>query len=116
MTRSGAGDNYVPAPLFILYDKENKTMEKFPLKPINHRFIVLADDPEGGEIVENGVVVKVPELWRKNMDYLVLRGETDDFGIGDRVLLDSPNAGRKVKVDGVYCRVVSIKNIIGVIE
>lgn len=85
-----------------------------PVRPIR-RFVLLLDDPE--ETVVGGVVVKTG-IWRTNMDYFVVRVGTDekaDFGQGDRVVLSSPNAGRKLRLDGINYRLVRTSDIIAVI-
>lgn len=88
---------------------------KLPVRPIR-RFVLLLDDPE--ETVVNGVVVKTG-IWRTNMDYFVVRVGTDedvDFGSGDRVILSSPDVGRKIRLDGVPYRLVRTTDVLAVIE
>lgn len=87
---------------------------KLPVRPIR-RFVLLLDDPE--ETVVNGVVVKTG-IWRTNMDYFVVRVgtyEDVDFGSGDRVILSSPDTGRKIRLDGVPYRLVRTTDVIAVI-
>lgn len=83
------------------------------LKPINRRFVILADDP--AEVVSDGIVVDNVG-WRTNLDFVVVRGEGDGYGQGDRVVLDDPMCGRRIMVDGVPLKVVNKDNIIGVVE
>lgn len=88
---------------------------KLNLKPIK-RFVLLLDDEE--ETVVNGIVVKAG-VWRTNMDYYVLRVGTEencDFGQGDRVVLRTPDVGRKLRYGGVPMRLVKKEDIIGVVE
>lgn len=84
------------------------------IRPIR-RHVLLLDD--GEETVTNGVIVKTG-IWRTNMDYFVLRVGTDetcDFGQGDRVLIRTPDVGRKLRLGGVPMRIVRAEDIIGVI-
>lgn len=83
------------------------------VRPVNRRFVILVDDPD--YTVENGIVVRTP-AYRTNLDYFVVRGEGDGFGVGSRVIIDDPLAGRKIRVDGVHYRVVPVANVIGVVE
>lgn len=87
------------------------------LKPLS-RFVLLVDDPV--EAVENGVVVRLPESgWRTHMDYTVAAvgvRENPDFGVGDRVVLSSPNAGRALRLDRTLYRLVRVSDVIGVCE
>ena len=85
------------------------------LRPIK-RHVLLLDDPD--ETNANGVVVRT-SMHRTNMDYVVLRvgaEERCDFGQGDRVVLADPNAGRRLKIDGVPMRLARVNEVIGVIE
>lgn len=85
------------------------------LRPIK-KHVLLLDDPD--ETNANGVVVRTP-MHRTNMDYTVLRvgaKERCDFGQGDRVVLADPNAGRRLKIDGVPLRLVRVNEVIGVVE
>lgn len=85
------------------------------VRPIK-RFVLLVDDQP--ETVDGGVIVR-RELGSAYLDYYVAAvGETEecDFGAGDRVLLADPNAGRKVRLDGVVYRLVRVTDIIGVVE
>ena len=85
------------------------------LRPIK-RHVLLLDDPD--ETIANGVVVRT-SMHRTNMDYMVLRvgaEERCDFGQGDRVVLADPNAGRRLKIDGVPLRLVRVNEVIGVME
>ena len=85
------------------------------LRPIK-RHVLLLDDPD--ETIANGVVVRT-SMRRTNMDYMVLRVGTEekcDFGQGDRVVLESPDAGRRLRIDGVPMRLVRVNEVIGVME
>lgn len=86
-----------------------------PIRPIR-RFVLLLDDPD--ETVVCGVVVKTG-IWRTNMDYYVVRVGTEekvDFGQGDRVILSSPNVGRKVRLCGCPFRLVRVEDVIAVVQ
>lgn len=88
---------------------------ELPVRPIR-RFVLILDDPD--ETIENGVVMK-RDIWGVHMDYFVVRVGTEercDFGPGDRVILSSPDIGRKVKIDGIVYRVVRVSDILAVIE
>lgn len=85
------------------------------LRPIR-RHVLLLDDP--AETTVGGVVVATGAR-RANMDYVVLRVGTEEragFGQGDRVVLASPDAGRKLKLDGIPMRLVRTDEVIGVVE
>lgn len=85
------------------------------LRPIR-RHVLLLDDPD--EILVGGVVMKTA-MRRANMDYFVLRVGAEErcgFGQGDRVVLASPDAGRRLKIDGVPMRLVRVSEVIGVVE
>lgn len=84
--------------------------DKF-INPLSKEVMIL-DDPE--YTMENGVVVRTP-IWRSNLDYWVVRGGGEGFGIGDRVVLDDPMVGRKVKLDGINYRLVPVESVIGII-
>lgn len=85
------------------------------LKPIR-RHVLLLDDQEVQ--VENGVTV----LRRRGtpyLDHLVVQvGEREsvDFGVGDRVVLSDPNAGRRVRIDGTAYRLVRTDDVVAVLE
>lgn len=84
------------------------------VRPIR-RHVLLLDDPD--ETVVNGVVVKTG-IWRTNMDYFVVRVGTEekcDFGQGDRIVLRTPDVGRKLKLGGVPMRLVRTDDVIGVV-
>lgn len=85
------------------------------LRPIKRFVLLLDDDPV--ETVVGGIVVKTG-IWRTNMDYAVLRIGTKehvDFGQGDRVILRTPDVGRKLRLDGVPMRLVKVEDVIGVV-
>lgn len=85
------------------------------LRPIKRFVLILDDQPE---FDDNGVIVR-RELGNAYLDYLVVAvGEKEDvpYGPGDRVVLSDPNAGRKVKLDGVVHRVVRVSDIIATME
>lgn len=91
-------------------------MEEKQLRPIR-RFVLLLDDRE--ETVQDGVVVRRGMTFGTNLDYTVLRVGTEEkcgFGQGDRVVLFDPDAGRKLKIDGVPMRLVRVGDVIGVVE
>lgn len=88
------------------------------LRPLK-RFVLLVDDPP--ETVENGVVVRLPESgWRTHMDYPVASVDPEDsegaFGVGDRVMIRHPNAGRMIRIDGTSYRLVPVEDILAVVE
>lgn len=86
------------------------------LRPIRRHVLLLDDDPF--ETVDGGIVVKTG-VWRVNMDYYVLRVGTEenvDFGQGDRVILRTPDVGRKLRIDGTPMRLVRTDDVIGVLE
>lgn len=85
------------------------------LRPLK-RFVLLLDDQP--EFSDKGIIVK-KTFGNYHMDYLVVavgENETVDFGAGDRVILASPNAGRRVYVDGILHRLVKISDIIAVLD
>ena len=85
------------------------------VRPIK-RFVLLLDDQP--ETVEGGVVVR-RQFGTYHHDFYVVRvGEEEqvDFGQGDRVLVEDPNAGRRVMLDGVVYRLVRVADIIAVLE
>lgn len=85
------------------------------LRPLK-RFILLLDDQP--EFSDKGVIVK-KGFGNYHMDYLVVAvgtNETAEFGPGDRVILNDPNTGRKVYVDGILHRVVRLSDIIAVLD
>lgn len=82
------------------------------IKPLDG-FAYLVDDPPA--VDENGVVT-VAGLHARHMDYVVAYGSGEGWGPGDRVLVDHPDAGRKVRIDGVACRVVPVDRIVATLE
>lgn len=85
------------------------------LRPIR-RFVLLLDDEQ--EVKVGDLIVK-RDFGTDYLDYYVLSvgtNENCDFGSGDRVVLSDPNCGRKLRVDGVACRLVRVSDIIAVIE
>lgn len=74
----------------------------------------LLDDP--AVVDENGVVSMQVGLHARHMDYVVASGEGEGWGPGDRVLLDDPDAGRKLRVDGVDLRIVPVERILARID
>lgn len=86
------------------------------VRPIR-RFVLLLDDTD--ETVQDGVIVRRGISFGSNLDYTVLRVGTEEkcgFGQGDRVILCDPDAGRKLKLDGIPMRLVRVQDVIGVIE
>ena len=75
--------------------------------------VLLLDDPD--YTVENGVIVSTP-TWRSNLDYWVVRGSGDGYGVGDRVILDDPVAGRKLKINKICFRVVPKDHVVAVVS
>ena len=85
------------------------------VRPIR-KFVLLLDDQP--ETVEGGVIVR-RKFGTHHHDFYVVRvGEKEqvDFGQGDRVLVEDPNAGRRVMLDGVVYRLVRVEDIIAVLE
>ena len=85
------------------------------VRPIR-RFVLLLDDQP--ETVEGGIIVR-RKFGTYHHDFYVVRvGEKEqvDFGQGDRVLVEDPNAGRRVMLDGVAYRLVRVADIIAVLE
>lgn len=87
------------------------------VRPIR-RFVLLVDDQQGW--VDAGGVLVDSALGTDNLDYYVAAVGTEEkdpgFGVGDRVVLADPNAGRKVRLDGVVHRLVRTSDIIAVME
>lgn len=87
------------------------------VRPIR-RFVLLVDD-QTEWVDANGVLV-ASVLGTDNLDFYVAAVGTMEkdpgFGAGDRVVLADPNAGRKVRLDGVVYRVVRVSDIIAVME
>jgi len=84
-------------------------------RPIR-RFVLLLDDQD--ETVENGVLVR-EDVRCRHMDFTVVRvgdREKAGFGQGDRVVVSHPDVGRRVRLDGVYYRLVRVSDVIGVLE
>lgn len=85
------------------------------IKPIR-RFVLLLDDQP--EVNEGGVVVQ-KKFGCDHMDFLVVRVGTEEqagFGQGDRVVVQDPNVGRRVRIDGVVYRLVRVSDVIATIE
>lgn len=83
-----------------------------PIKP----FVLLVDDQP--EMNDKGIIVR-PKFGTYHMDFLVAdtgNNEGLDFGVGDRVILCDPNAGRRVYVGGIVHRLVSISDILATID
>lgn len=79
-------------------------------------FVVLLDEQD--EAIEGGVVVRRGR-GSPYLDYLVVQVDGEggvDYGVGDRVVLSDPNAGRRVRIDGVVYRVVRTDDIVAVKE
>lgn len=86
------------------------------VRPIKRFVLLLDDDPDE---TRDGCVVIKTGIWRTNMDYTVVRvgsSERCDFGQGDRVVLRTPDVGRKLRLEGVPMRLVKTEDIIGVVE
>ena len=85
------------------------------VRPIR-RFVLLLDDQD--EAVEGGVAVR-EDLRCRHMDFTVVRVgdlEKADFGQGDRVVVSHPDAGRRVRLDGTYYRLVRVSDVIAKME
>lgn len=85
------------------------------LRPIR-RHVLLLDEQD--ETVEGGVTV-MRKRGSPYLDYLVVQVGTDEdlpFGVGDRVVLSDPNAGRRVRINGVIYRLVRRTDIVAVME
>lgn len=82
------------------------------LRPIRGHAILVDRqfEPVGG--------IEVPEtFWPDRLDFTVAAvGPDAGFGVGDTVVLADPNAGRKVRIDGVPYRIVRESDIQGVLE
>lgn len=78
-------------------------------RPAQPDCVIVFDDPEVHE--ENGVVVS-RSSWGKNLDFIVAWSDSDDVKPGDRILIDNPQAGTKLSVDGVSYRVVPLTSVI----
>lgn len=79
--------------------------------------VLLLDDQPG--CVDVGGVLVDPVLGTDCLDFYVVAVNAGDgcgFGVGDRVVLADPNAGRKVRLDGVVHRIVKADDIIAVME
>lgn len=85
------------------------------LRPIR-RFILLVDDQP--EQVEGGIVI-VDRIGCTRHDFYVAAigtNENVEFDVGDRVIIEDPNAGRRVSVDGIFYRLVRVTDIIATME
>lgn len=90
----------------------NKRWQLRPLK----RFVLLYDDQP--ETVEGGIIVS-GRIGTHHHDFSVVAvgtNETVDFGVGDRVVVDDPNAGRRVMIDGIVYRIMPVRHVIAVAE
>ena len=85
---------------------------KAPVCPIKG-YVLLVDDPD--EVSDGGVVHESLPGRGVNMDFYAAT-PGPGFGAGDLVLVSDPNAGRRIKVDGIPYRVVREDEIIGVLE
>lgn len=82
------------------------------IQPLSHEIIIL-DDPD--YTVENGIVVPTP-VRRNNLDFWIVRGQGDGYGTGDKIVLDDPLVGRKIKIDNVGYRVVPKDHVVAVVD
>lgn len=92
-------------------------MKQITVRPIR-RFVLLLDDQPGEFVTPEGLVVN-RGFDNVNLDYYVVSVGTNEncsFGSGDRVILGDPNAGRKVRLDGIVYRVVRVSDVIAVLE
>lgn len=78
------------------------------LQPLDG-YVYLLDDV-GGAV--DGGIVELASLRAKHLDYVVVAGADEGYGPGDRVILDSADAGRRIRVDGIPCRVVEKGSIV----
>ena len=92
-------------------------MKQITVRPIR-RFVLLLDDQPGEFVTPEGLVVS-RGFDNVNLDYYVVSVGTDEdcgFGSGDRVVLGDPNAGRKVRLDGIVYRVVRTSDVVAVLD
>ena len=76
-------------------------------------FVLLVDDQP--EFDDHGVIVR-RTLGNAYLDYLVAMGSGPGYGPGDRVVLPSPNLGRKIKLEGTVYRLVRATDPVAVVE
>ena len=72
---------------------------------------MLVDDQDR-TTVHGAVVVTRDDRWPVNLDFIVAASGSAVAGTGDRVVLSSPYAGRKVRLDGVAYRIVNESDVI----
>jgi co-chaperonin GroES (HSP10) len=89
------------------------TARKF-LRPVAG-FVLLVDDQP--ETTEGGIVV-VDRVGTYHHDFYVaaVGAGGHDFGVGDRVVVRDPNAGRRTMLDGIAYKLVREADVIGVVE
>lgn len=85
---------------------------KAPVCPIKG-YVLLVDDPD--EVSDGGIIHENVPGRGVNMDFYAAT-PGPGFGSGDLVLVSDPNAGRRIKVDGIPYRVVREDEVVGVLE
>lgn len=90
-------------------------MERKFLRPLPGK--VLLVDEQDGETVVGGIVVR-RNLGCTCMDFAVAAtGEgVSEFGSGDHIVLDDPNVGERIRVDGIVYRLVDVDRVMAVVE
>lgn len=83
-----------------------------PVVPLKG-YVLLVDDPD--EVSDGGVVHANLPGRGVNLDFYAAT-PGPGFGAGDVVVISDPNAGRRIKVDGIPYRVVSEDEVVGVLE
>lgn len=83
-----------------------------PVSPLKG-YVLLADD--GEETSDGGIVRANLPGKGVNMDFYAAT-PGPGFGAGDLVLISDPNAGRRIKVDGIPYRIVREDEVVGVLE
>jgi co-chaperonin GroES (HSP10) len=84
------------------------------LRPIKRFVLILDDQPEH---VDGGIVLTSKAEACYHMDFTVVAvgtNETVDFGVGDRVVLENANRGRRLMLGGTVYRLVKVTDIIAV--
>lgn len=86
------------------------------IRPIR-RFVLLLDDQP--ETSEGGVVVQ-RKFGTFHHDFPVVAIGTEEenvgFGVGDVVVIDDANKGRRVMLDGIVYRLVRVTDVVAVAE
>lgn len=86
------------------------------IRPIR-RFVLLLDDQP--EMNEGGIVVQ-RKFGTLHHDFPVMAVGTMEgdvgFGVGDVVVIDDANKGRRVMLDGIVYRLVRVSDVIAVVD